>query len=681
MNPSAAQRRAGACAAAVAVAVAGMGPLARAQDPAPADDGGPIVVGERNEEFQSFVIERVRAVVKMMARYRSDERKRPGEPTTHDTETILRPSLQISTDAYILHPNFIELSLTAGVLLDDDNLESDTLGLSEHTTSLDTNYDFQAFILGKSSMPATVYSRRNQTSVDRLFGPTLDSTLTEHGGILSFVNQRAPTTIQYFHRDQRQTDAGGRLDFDVAQDSFSLRSNILISDSQTLSLDYALDAIQQSGNGRVAQDFIRNDATALHVLTFGDGRVDNLRSRIRWYDQTGVADVSRLTIDESLRLKHSDTLQTRYDLYYQTQSRTDSSQDFLRGNFNITHHLFESLTTTANIGASTLDSDGFTSNEYFGDVTFDYVKKVPYGLFSASASVSENVRSNGPRGALLRIFDESRTFSDPAPIVLARQNILSASIVITDVSGLVFFDEGLDYTLQVFADRIEIRRVVTGGISDGQTVLIDYTVGPEPPSTFSTTGLSASVRYDINRGFLEGLGLYMRYHQRDANINSPNPDFFVPDNTNDLIFGADYATGPFWFNAEYENSDSTISPFTATRFEARYTQNFGRGSAFSVDGSYQMIDFPSINNQIDLALISANLSQRLTNQLRLTAQVIWRDEINELNGNTQGFEQRVTLNWRYRQTEVYLSGRNAMFTSTSEDRLAQSVEVGFRRNF
>jgi len=655
--------------------------IARAQDPAPPEEGGPIVLGERDEEFESFVVERVRAVFEMMARYRIDERKRPGEPTTRDVETILRPSIQISTDAYIIHPNFIELSLTGGLLLDDNNIQSDTIGLTEHTTSLDTNYDVRAFILGKSSIPSSVYSRRSQANIDRLFGPNLDSTITEHGGMVSWINERAPTSIQYFHRDQQQTSSSGGLDLGAVQDSFSLRSTVLISDYQTLSLDYTLDAIQLSGGGRTSQDFIRHDATATHTLTFGDDRLDYLRSRVLWYEQTGNTDVSRLTLDESLRLHHSDRLNTRYDVYYQSQSRTDSSQDLLRGNFNVTHRLFESLTTTANIGASTLDSEGSTSNEYFGDLTFDYVKKVPYGLFIASASISENIRDNSPRGAPLRIFDESRTFNDPAPIVLARQNILPGSIVVTDVSGLIFYDEGLDYTLQVFADRIEFRRVVAGNISDGQTVLIDYTVGPEPASTVSATGLGLSVRYDINQGFLEGLGVYMRYYQRQSNIDSPDPTFFVLDDTNDLIFGADYTTGPFWFKAEYENYDSTISPFNATRFETRYVRRLGPGSSFSLNGAYQMIDYPSLDNHIDLALISANYSQQLTNQMRLTAQVIWRDETNELNGDTQGFEQRVTLNWRYRQTEVYLTGRNSMFTSTGEDRLAQTLEVGYRRNF
>lgn len=658
-----------------------MSHIARAQNPVPPEDGGPIVVGERNEEFESFVIQRVHAVLEMMARYRTEERKSSGNPTSHDVETILRPSIQLSADAYIIHPNFIELSLTGGLLLDDDNLKSDAIGLTEHTTSLDTNYDFRAFILGKSAVPVTLYSRRTQTNIDRLFGPTLDSTVTEHGAIVQFVNERAPTTIQYFHRDQEQTQAGGGLDLSVLQDSFSLHSNILLAERQTLSIDYGLDSIQQSGQNRGSEDFIRHDATALHVVNFGDAYRNSLRSRLRWYEQTGTSDYSRISLDESLRLRHSDTLSTRYDINYQTQSRSGSNQDFLSGNFNVRHQLFESLTTSANIGASTLDSDGFTSNEYYGDVTFDYVKRVPYGQFTASASVSENVNENAARGTPLRIFDESRTFTDPSPIILSRQNILPGSITVTDLTGLIFYDEGLDYTIQVFADRVELRRVIIGGILDGQTVLIDYTIGPEPANSISTTGLGLSVRYDINEGFLEGLGVYMRYYQRDSSIDSPQPTLFILDNTKDLILGADYTTGPFWFRTEYENYDSTISPFTATRFDARYVRNLGRRSSFSLNGNYQMIDYPSQNNHVDLILINASYSQQLTNQLRVNAQVIWRDEMNDLNGDTQGFEQRVTLNWRYRQTELYLSGRNSTFNTSSEDRLAQSVEVGLRRSF
>ncbi len=680
MNSLAAQRRTGAFAAATA-AVVGMGQLARAQDPAPPEEGGPIVVGERNEQFESFVIERIRATLEYMYRYRTDERKRPGERTSREVEEISRPSVQISADAYIIHPNFIQLSLLGGLRLDHTTLDSDVLGLNEDTTTLDTNYDFQAFILGKSAMPVTLYSRRTQTNIDRLFGPSLDSTVTEHGGIVQFVNDWAPTSIQYFHRDEQQTDAGGVTDLGVAQDSFELHSNIAVADHQSLAIDYTLDSIQQSGANRRAQDFIRHDAAALHVLEFGDGYWDSLRSRLHWYEQTGTSEVSRLSLDESLRLRHSDTLKTRYDLFYETQQRTDSTQDYLRGNFNVQHRLYESLVTTVNIGASTLSTDGFTSDEYFGDITFDYVKDVPYGVFSASASFSENARANGPRGAPLRIFDENRTFNDPAPIILARQSILPGSIRITDLSGLIFYDEGLDYTLSTFPDRVEIRRVIGGNIVDGQAVLIDYTIGPEPANTITTTGLGFSARYDINEGFLSGLGLYMRYLQRDASIDSPQPTLFVLNDSRDLILGADYVIGNLTLNGEYETYDSATSPFDATRFEARYIHTLGRFSSLSLVGTYQMVDYPTLDNHINLAVITGSWNQQLSNELRLNAQVIWRDERNDRDGHTQGFEQRVNLNWRYRQTEVYLSGRNSIFNTPAEDRLAQSVEVGFRRSF
>ncbi|MCC6907783.1 MAG: DUF802 domain-containing protein [Phycisphaerales bacterium] len=678
MKSRGAQHRAGAAATAAAAAF-GVAAAALAQDPAPPEEGGPIVVGERQEQLDSFVIQRFRTALEFLYRYRTDERKRPGEPTTRETEEIIRPSVEFSTDAYIVHPNFIQLSFTGGLQLDHTTLDSTTLNLNEDTTTLDTNYDFRAFILGESSLPVTLYSRRSQTNIDRLFGPSLDSTLTEHGGIAQFVNDRAPTTIQLFHRDQQQTDAGGQTDFGVVQDTFDVHSNIRVADRQSLSLDYTLDSIRQSGAGRRAQDFIRHDATALHVLDFGDR--DSLRSQLRLFDQSGDSQLRRISLDESLRLYHSETLQTRYDLFYENQSRADSNQDFLRGNFNVRHRLFGSLVTSANIGASTLNTDGFTSNEYYGDVTFDYTKKVPYGIFTASASVSENIRDNGPRGTPLRIFDESRTFNDPAPITIARQNILPGSIVITDISGLTFYDEGLDYTLMVFFDRVEIRRVVGGSIVDGQTVLIDYTIGPESANTITTTGLGFSARYSINDGFLNGLGLYMRYLQRDASIDSPRPSEFILDDSRDLIFGADYITGPLSLNAEYETYDSVVSPFDATRFEARYVHTLGRFSSLSLLGSYQMIDYPSLDNHVDLATVTASWNQQLTNQLRLNAQLVWRDERDDLQGHTQGFEQRINLNWRYRQTEIYVSGRNSIFDSSAEERLAQSVEVGFRRTF
>lgn len=72
------------------------------------------------------------------------------------------------------------------------------------------------------------------------------------------------------------------------------------------------------------------------------------------------------------------------------------------------------------------------------------------------------------------VIDESHILNDSDTVYLNNENIDLKTIVITDETGTITYTESVDYNLVQDAAKVEIERIPTGGILDGQTILVDY---------------------------------------------------------------------------------------------------------------------------------------------------------------------------------------------------------------
>src|SRR5690606_35728018 len=177
-------------------------------------------------------------------------------------------------------------------------------------------------------------------------------------------------------------------------------------------------------------------------------------------------------------------LETRYNLSVDAQERPTGDQQLLRGVAGLRHRLYESLHTSVNVGASRLQAQSdFTSDQVFGDVSTQYIKRVPYGVVDASAGIGVNRQEAGERGEPLPLVDQPVTLDNGLPGTITQASVDPGSIIITDATGVRIYIEGVDYTLRVLPDRVEIRRIVGGAIAAGETVLVDLVGGPQPGAT------------------------------------------------------------------------------------------------------------------------------------------------------------------------------------------------------
>ncbi|CAG0960920.1 hypothetical protein PHYC_00721 [Phycisphaerales bacterium] len=647
-----------------------------------ATDDGPVVVGESRGHWKAFDLQRLNAGIEFLGRHRSDKLSVSNEPDRTDTETLLRELFGISGQAYIGHKNLIDLTGSARLGLEDRFLDSDTLGAQDHSSDFSNLFDLNAHFLANSKVPFDLYTRREEQFLDQDFSSSLTTTTFETGAAAHIQSGRAPTNIRAFHLETDQNDQLGLFDYSLVQNTFAAQSNLVISERHRLEVQYSFDDVSETRPGGFENDYLRHDLLLSDVLNFDAKLPRELRSYLRYFNQDGDSGQEILRLDEQLLLTHTDRFESRYNFSAERQARGDADQSTVRGSALLRHKLFESLVSTGSVGGQWLSSSSdFTSNEWFVQGGLEYTKKVPRGRLNASIGGTFTTQHNGEQGGTLVVIDEPHTFNDPFPIILSRRNIVQGSVVVTAAGGFPTYQENVEYTIDYFADRAEIRVIVGSGISDGQTLLIDYDVGPVPASDIDTLSLTASARYTVSEGYLRGISIYSIYRSQDHSLDAADPSRFVLDDTTNLLYGIEYRREGLHLRAERESHDSTVNPYDTTRLQAFYDYRFSRGSSLGLDATHEIIDYTDPVNQVTFSRLSARWNQKVAREFDLTLRVDFRDESNDLRGDTQGIDQSLSLRWRRRQTSAYATIRNTLLETGESDRVSQFFELGLRRDF
>ncbi len=646
------------------------------------DGGGPIII-DRRKTLEFFHITHDYLALDFEAVFRSGETDPADGNATTDTETKYREALEYGGNAFFGHPDLFDLDYLFRWQLEQTEFDLESSEQEDSTMESILELNLTGTFVRSSDTPVTVFVTRNQNEFQRDFGGTLDNVNTEIGASMNILNVAFPSYFALRHIELDQRNSLDRTQFEQKRDIFEWIGSTNLAESQRLWWDTSYETVDESGNLRSTNSYDRMEISVNHEYLFGNDQEHRLLSSARILDESGDLNFKNLRWDERLLLKHSQTLRTDYFALFDRTERSGTTQTLMSGSANLRHDLFESLTTNASVGASQLqlDADDFTSTDQFGHLNFDYTKKVPYGKLFATADLGVNFQDESDRGTPIFLNDQSRTFGPSGIVILPQQNILTGSIVITDLTGLIFYSEGLDFDVDDFGVRVEIRRIPGGLIGPSQTVLIDYEIGPDPGSRTTSTNLGFSIRYTLNEGFLNGLSLYGRYRDLSPDRDSDGNTALPVSELTELTYGAEYTFWRFTLLAEQQNHESTLSPFDKTRLEAEYRQFFGRNNTLRIRGFHQIISRDSGASESTTSNLTARFKSRISSRWSASALAIYREESDSRGSNFRGFEQSLELTMQHRQTFLSASIKNIWSESNSSDNNFQTLVIGFRREF
>lgn len=536
--------------------------------------------------------------------------------------------------------------------LTQDSYDESAPGIDrhQHPNGNLLEYDLNLTLLPRGTLSGNVFAQRLDSRVPRTFLPSLDRTLERYGADL-FVNDRTfPMRFSFEHVWDTLTSRTHNLNDDEqrGRDTFRYEGTWQMSEQQSLRLEYQYDDRHERYSGtRTSFDTTRHDLLLNHTLRFGPEGRSSWETLARIQEESGDLARDIGEVSTRLRLQHTDTLASNFGAQYLHESFQQLATDTTRLEGGLTYELAKALTTSlqlygfeqhANENADFLEWGSLASAAYSQDNTL--------GRFSANLSYNHaatDTRSGTQRGI---VIGESVTFHDPLPAYLAKTDVDTLSVVVTDANRARTYLAGRDYFVVKLGRYTSLHRVPTGHVADAETVLVSYTY-------------KVSQDYDVRRDrvdlrlqqdFKFGLTPYYAASLQWEDLDRPRYLTFQARDINRQRLGATYRRPRWSAGVEYEYNDDSIDPYQAVHangdvvlWQSARQQLDGKATAsrFWFRGAADLASH-------DTTLMDLGLSHRylLAEQLEANTSALYRYENDTLNGITHGVDLTTALEWK-----------------------------------
>jgi hypothetical protein len=642
--------------------------------------------GGRRQEAGQTRLTRFGGYVEALTRRRKhDQTSKVGTGDTRSDETISEQNLNLETEGYVYHPNFMEFALGGLFGLIQHELEDEYAGRQRSSSDNGTveEFDLSATFLKKKKYPGYAFARRYQALVPRPFASSLETITTNYGLVWQYLSDKMPTNFRFNHSqiELNSLDTGQEQGL-RKNTSFRLETSYIFAENNILTGVYNRESILEKP---FELDYDSDEFILSHKLDFGREHRHRLDSELSYFDQRGTFEIERLRWREGLRLQHTENLRSWYQ--FEALDRTQGSlagvppieetSYYLAG--TVEHKLYDSLVSQL---------FGFVQTQRFGSgldidrtavqVNFNYRKNNPWGFLQANYRARLQKESRTGLGQRVEIVDESHTFVDPQPVILAQTNISVGSIFLTAQDRVTFYSPGRDYSVRVFPDRVELRRVPTGRIQDGETVLVDYTYDQGGPFDLDTINQDLSIR----QNFDFGLAPYYRLRWQDQTITPANVTGAVANDITAQIIGAEFRRWSLRLTAEYEDHDSTISPFEAVRLNGSYLHRFEFGATAAIKANWADFKYqPPDPRKTTFFTIEGRYRHPITDSLTVEGAVLYRTEDDSISGKDKGIDVDLSLQWKIRQTEVRVEYKVGKFEDRFATNDSSTLFLQVRRRF
>jgi len=595
--------------------------------------------------------EKIKGELELVAERRTDEQGTSGNKR-ESTPKIFEERIRLKTEGDVYHPDFLLYSAAVGLGLAQQSIDSDDES-GRHSESLDDYSVFAQLLRGKI-YPTTFYASKSEELISRQFLGALRAERKNRGASLSLRPKDWAMTFQYTASETSQDGLSSfaRDFFERDDERFRYSLSHDFSELSHLSFDFDRTEVSQRSVGAL----IETDTdrfTMLHDLIFGSEEQHRLDSFFSYVDQTGSFNFENLQLEERLRLQHTGSFLTNYELRFTDSNRKALRNKEVRGQGGFEHRLYESLITTANVFASETDLDTQGDlTQHGGALAFNYRKNNPWGTLSGtySASLIESEQSGGAGTGIA--IDESHIFTDPLPITLNRVNIDTSSIVVTDNTGLNIYSLGDDYTITETNGRVRLNMTTLGiappNVSDGQEILVDYNFFIEPEREEDTVRHNFTVR----ERFENGLSAYYAHRRQDEDVSSTITEITADEFRVNTV-GADYLNKGLFLLAEYSEEESTQIPSTSKKLQGRYSWPISTSTNVSFRVLNHWLDFGEPDERdVELFKSGAEIFSRLTRECSVSARADYRDEDDTRFGTTRGFQLNSELQYNFRQLSI-----------------------------
>lgn len=555
-----------------------------------------------NHSLGFYHIKRVSGELNILGSYRTLSTQL-NELSENQESSHLIGGIRLNTQSYFWDPDIISLNIAGeynpefrdeNYLIVPDRTEQRTL----------SKLDLLVNVFNNKALNLSSYLNLNNSYFNRENLTNIKSNNKQWGATIGVSNKYLPVKIAYrdLSWDQTETDSGRR--FSMAQKSFeaSTEKSFFSNDKHELKYslrDYSNKYADLSPiNSRVSR------ISYVSQIFFDNERKYSLNSNIVYYNQAGTYTFTRTEANERLVMH----LPRRFDLNanYNFHRMLDPAQtiNVNRAGLSVSNKLFESLTSELYTDFANTDHTVYNETSLKAGISFNYSKKISIGRLNLGYQYF--IHNNRVKGETtsINILREEYILNDAEVIILKKAYADPASIIITDLSSSIIYQEGLDYILSDINNFIEIIRVPGGQISQNQVILVSYSaIQPGNYSYLSSNHTLSSSLLLFNRIFEIYYRGSAQYYNKIEQTEYLSLNRFY-QNISGLRLYYKFATA----GVEYDYYNSDLIPYKRFNYYLNLNIKIKSRMLLSVNGTIR--DYTMLDTDVDHTY--TNLSGRFT---------------------------------------------------------------------
>jgi len=534
-------------------------------------------LAQQDEEFAAFGVTDVDGALTL--RHLSDSNKTAStgpDSAASRQERSTKLVASVSARGFVYHPNLVALEGGFGLIFQRSSYNSgaaDAFGDARASQSL---YDLSARVTVLRDKPYTgsLFYERLNPSVS--VGPALVMTqeTTRQGLQLSLLAPVTPIPVTLEAERLRTAGRGSGRVVDDQLDRYSLSADRSLgrAGNTRLRIDgNRLDS--QSGSvglpiSRTSSDTFTAGLDTRLQLGTGDRYVLN---NLLHYNTLSYRTSLEPLVDRrelrgfvDLRARHSDEWRTfgTAELLKVDQSSLHSHS---RAAFvGATWTPNADLVSTAEGRSFNFDANTNASSSNSALLSSTYQRNLAGGKAQAAYAVRYDSRRQRATSPTTPVFIERHALAGTTAVALDRTRVVAGSVQVSNEARTQVFVEGRDYVLTVLGEQTRLERVFSGGITDGQTVLVDYEV--ETGGSFDSRQLDQSLT--LFWSWTNRFSLSARWVNSDPTLTAGVPVLTLNTVRSRILRAqADLPLASLWSaggSVEHEDRHETILPFRRT---------------------------------------------------------------------------------------------------------------------
>ncbi len=491
---------------------------------------------------QTFRLGRWEGALEGTATFSRQDTKTTGQAGSRSENLQALEQLTLrNTGAYFFDPRLATLTLGGTFGLNQERLSFN--GTSDTLNGTLWGYEASLNVLSESPYSLNVFANRNQTINNQVFGGRTESIQQNEGASLYAREIYVPSILSFLRQNLNNETTSGTVTAQQDQTitAVTYQGNRGWENSEA-SLYYGF--IDLTDHVFPNLSYQSNDGNLYYSLDFGPELNRRWDSRMRFFTRTGTTQLTTATVDEVLRIDHTERLQTdyHYSLFWTETAGGATATNI--GTFTLRHQLYESLTTTFGLQTTIATLPNGEKYTYGGRLDLAYQKRLPGdGRLNIGVGGGLQYTDNHFQTQESFVPQETHTAATPfaLPILLGNPFVDATSIVVTKTAvgplpagciaptapptSLVL---GRDYTVNTVGNLTEIVPIpcsgVAPGINPGDTIAVDYRFVVPTSLAYTTEFWHTNVSVDYH-----WIRPYLIVEGYDQNLMSGHDGRFLND--------------------------------------------------------------------------------------------------------------------------------------------------------